>query len=95
MTTTITVSEARAALPQLIEAVQRGEEVTLTRHGIAVAVLLRPDRVRARRAEALLDEANALHDELEQARLAAPGPGLSKRRADELVADVRASRRRA
>ena len=43
MSTTLTVSEARAALPQLLDRVSAGEEVTITRHGRPAAVLVRPD----------------------------------------------------
>jgi prevent-host-death family protein len=38
MSTTVTVSEARTTLPDIVERVLAGEEVTLTRHGQAVAV---------------------------------------------------------
>ena len=50
------VSEARAALPDLLSRVEGGEEVTITRHGKPVAVLVRPDALRARRARAALTE---------------------------------------
>src|SRR4051794_15680318 len=50
VSTSITVSKARAALPQILERVLAGEEVTITRHGRAVAVVVRPDALRARRA---------------------------------------------
>jgi prevent-host-death family protein len=49
--TTMTVSEARAALPQILDRILAGEEVTLTRHGQPVAVVVRPDTLRARRAD--------------------------------------------
>src|ERR1700744_3692540 len=39
----MTVSEARAALPEVLNRVEAGEEVTITRHGRAVAVIVRPD----------------------------------------------------
>jgi prevent-host-death family protein len=48
--TSITVSEARAALPELLSRVQDGEEITITRHGRPVAVLVRPDALRSRRS---------------------------------------------
>ena len=38
----MTVSEARAALPELLSRVEGGEEITITRHGRTVAVLVRP-----------------------------------------------------
>ena len=48
--TSMSASEARAALPELLNRVEGGEEVTITRHGHPVAVLVRPDSLRARRA---------------------------------------------
>ena len=92
----ISVSEARAALPQLLRRVEEGEEITLTRHGRAVAVLVRPDALRARRAGAALAEAERLHALVEEAR-DRPLPRrsrISHERAEQLVADVRAGRRR-
>jgi antitoxin (DNA-binding transcriptional repressor) of toxin-antitoxin stability system len=39
----MTLSEARAALPALLNRVAAGEEITITRHGSPAAVLVRPD----------------------------------------------------
>jgi antitoxin (DNA-binding transcriptional repressor) of toxin-antitoxin stability system len=47
---TWTVSEARGELPQILAKVAHGEEVTLTKHGRPIAVIVRPDTLRARRA---------------------------------------------
>lgn len=47
---TMTVSEARAALAGVLNRVLDGEEVTITRHGTPVAVVVRPDSLRVRRA---------------------------------------------
>jgi len=90
----MTVSEARAVLPRVVELVTRGEEVTLTRHGRAVAVVVRPDTLRARRVEAALDTAQAVRDLLADAgaRALTSQPGLTRGRAEELVDDLRASR---
>jgi len=41
----MTISEARAALPEVLDRVAEGEEVTITRHGRPVAVVMRPDVV--------------------------------------------------
>lgn len=41
----VTISEARAALPEVLDRVAEGEEVTITRHGRPVAVVMRPDVV--------------------------------------------------
>jgi antitoxin (DNA-binding transcriptional repressor) of toxin-antitoxin stability system len=90
----LTISEARAALPELLSRVEDGEEITITRHGRAVAVLVRPDVLRARRAERVLADADEIHQLLSSARsrpLRDAG-ALTAERADELIADVRTSR---
>ena len=92
----MTVSEARAALPAIVERVLAGEEVTLTRHGVAVAVVVRPDALRVRRADGALTLAASVHDVLARGRRSDLGarPTLSRERADAMVADVRATRSR-
>ena len=65
---TVSVSEARAALPEILDRVLAGEEVTITRHGREVAVLVRPDAIRARRADQALAEAERLRDLLDRGR---------------------------
>jgi prevent-host-death family protein len=94
MSTTMTVSEARAALPEIVERVLSGEEITLTRHGVPVVVIVRPDTLRVRRAEEALAAAGRVRDLLEQARRSplSDRPTLSEERADALVAAVRAGR---
>jgi antitoxin (DNA-binding transcriptional repressor) of toxin-antitoxin stability system len=90
----MSASEARAALPELLNRVEDGEEVTIIRHGRPVAVLVRPDALRVRRAEVVLDEAALIHDLLVEAA-AAPlpeGAGLTEQRAEDLIAEIRASR---
>ena len=89
----VSASEARAILPQLLDRVEAGEEVTLTRHGRRVAVLVHPDALRIRRAGPALDAAAEVHARLDAARRAPlPEHGLSRRRADALVDEVRAAR---
>jgi antitoxin (DNA-binding transcriptional repressor) of toxin-antitoxin stability system len=39
----MTISEARAALPEVVNRVTEGEEITITRHGQPAAVVVRPD----------------------------------------------------
>lgn len=94
MSVTMTVSEARAALPEILDRVLAGEEVTLTRHGEPVAVVVRPDRLRTRRADTALAEAERIRDLLASGRRTKlhPRPTLSEKRAASLVADVRAAR---
>ena len=88
------MSEARASLPSIVERVIAGEEVTLTRHGEPVAVIVRPDLLRQRRAGAALAAATALNAALHRggASPLTSAPTLSEQRADELAADVRAAR---
>jgi len=94
MTKTVSVSEARAALPEIVERVLAGEEVTLTRHGKPVAVVVRPDTLRVRRADEALATAERLRDVLAQgrARRLRPRPTLSEEQGEALVTDLRAAR---
>ena len=90
----MTVSQARAALPEILARVLAGEEVTITRHGKAVALVVRPDSVRVRRADQTLADAERLRDLLERARKTRldEAPGVSAERAEQLVADIAQSR---
>ena len=93
----VTSTQARASLPELLNRVAAGEEVTVTRHGEAVAVMVRPDVLRSRRAADSLASAERIGELLAQGRQT-PLEGaarISRSRADALVADVRAGRRRA
>lgn len=93
----MTVSEARAALPEILNRVAEGEEVTITRHGRAVAVVVRPDMMWSRsRAEVVLDEAAHLGKMIDAAQkepLSGIG-GISEQYAEELIASIRADRDR-
>lgn len=91
----MTTTEARAALPELLDRVTAGEEVTITRHGRAVAVVVRPDALRSRRDYGAMAAAEKVRDVLaagRRSRLSAAG-ALSDERAEELVAEVRAGRK--
>ncbi|MBA3476423.1 MAG: type II toxin-antitoxin system prevent-host-death family antitoxin [Actinobacteria bacterium] len=94
MSSTMTVSKARAALPQILQRVLAGEEVTITRHGEPVAVVVRPDTLRARRATERLSDADRVRDLIARGRRAKlhRRPTLSEQQADELLADVQAAR---
>ena len=91
----MTVSEARAALPEILNRVSEGEEITITRHGRAVAVIVRPDIMWSRsRAEEVLAESARLNDLLQAAadsELPA-ARGLTEQYAEELIAAIRADR---
>jgi antitoxin (DNA-binding transcriptional repressor) of toxin-antitoxin stability system len=94
---TVSVSQARATLRELLDRVSAGEEVTITRHGVAVAVVVRPHAVRARRADRALADAEHLRQLIEQARTTslADSPSITAERAERLVGDVRAAQRAA
>jgi prevent-host-death family protein len=93
---TMSTTEARAALHELLDRVTAGDEVTITRHGRPVAVVVRPDALRARRAADALKGAEKIHELLSAAAASslAAGGALSEERADELVDEVRAGRAR-
>lgn len=83
-------------LPEVLDRVAAGEEVTITRHGQPVAVLVRPDALRTRRAETTTRQARHVADLLTAAAQQPLAPtGLSAERADELVRAVRDARDRA
>ncbi len=90
----MTASEARAALPELLTRVEGGEEIVITRHGRAVAIVVHPDALRHRRAHAALSDAERVHELLTGARDTAlpQSVGLTPERADELIAEIRAGR---
>jgi antitoxin (DNA-binding transcriptional repressor) of toxin-antitoxin stability system len=57
----MTVSEARAALPEVLTRVAQGEEITITRYGRPIAVVVRPDIVWSQPGtEVILDETEGL-----------------------------------
>lgn len=92
---TLSVSQARATLPELLDRVTAGEEVTITRHGVAVAVVLRPDAVRLRRADRALADAEQLRSLVDRGRATRLSDvrAIAPDRADSLVRDVASSRR--
>lgn len=93
--TQLSVSEARAILPEVLDRVERGEEITITRHGRPAAILLRPDAVRARRAEQLIGRAREVAELVSAARgRPLPGATLNEERAREWVESVHSDRDR-
>ena len=90
----MTVSEARAALPDIIERVLAGDEVTLTRHGVAVAVVVSPEALRVRRADQALTIAASVNELLEQGRRSSlrSRPTMSGKRAEALLVHLRTAR---
>jgi len=92
MNDTVPVSEARAQLPKIIDRVEAGDEVTLTRHRRAVAVIRRPDADRRQRLDSVRAQAQHLDDLIDLAgrRPLAEHGTISAEVAAELVDDVRA-----
>lgn len=89
---TLTVSQARASLPELLTRVEDGEEVTITRHGRPVAVLVRPDVMRSR-ANMVIEDADRIHELIAAAGAAElPRAGLTPERAEELISAIRSGR---
>lgn len=90
---TLNVTDARANLPALLDRVDQGEEVTITRHGRPVAVLVAPSALRVRRVDSVIAEAEEIGRLLEAT--GTDVPVLSVERADELAAGIRDERSRA
>jgi len=88
------VTDARAHLPEILQRVEDGDEITLTRHGRAVAVIIRPDAVRGRRAASALDAAAQIMTSIEEATRSNEPGALSSDRAEELITEIRAERDR-
>jgi prevent-host-death family protein len=90
---TMTISEARAALPDVLDRVEKGEEVTITRHGRPVAVVVRPDTLRTG-AERAVRTADKIRTALAVGRRSSlkRETGISVTRADELVNAIRTDR---
>jgi antitoxin (DNA-binding transcriptional repressor) of toxin-antitoxin stability system len=96
MTVPVNVSEARAALPRLLDRVEAGEEIEVSRHGRVVAVLVRPDTLHTRRAGPALARAAALEERLHRARSRAwsDEDTITEETALELIAELDAERSR-
>ncbi|MGH9101644.1 MAG: type II toxin-antitoxin system Phd/YefM family antitoxin [Acidimicrobiales bacterium] len=92
--TTMTISEARARLAEVLHHVEKGGEVTITRHGRPVAIVVRPDSLRVRRAGKALGTAEQIRAALAAGRgsILSQVAGVTAHRADELVSAVRAGR---
>lgn len=64
----ISVSTARQTLPEQLDRVEAGEEVSITKDGRVVAVLVRPDALKRRRALEVWDEAERIAGLLDSTR---------------------------
>jgi antitoxin (DNA-binding transcriptional repressor) of toxin-antitoxin stability system len=94
LVTTVSATDARASLPELLDRVEAGEEITITRHGRQVAVLSQPGVKRNRAAEQAIADSDWVGELLRRGRSSpiGSGPGLSLEYAEDLLAEVRASR---
>jgi prevent-host-death family protein len=95
--TTMTATEARARLPEILDLVARGEQITITRHSVPVAIVVSPEAFRHRRpaAAAAIARAQELHDELERMRsepLSELSGAMTEEYAEELIRSIRADR---
>lgn len=91
--TSISVSTARQTLPAQIDRVIDGGEISITRHGVVVAVLVSPETLAHRRAATVSHQADAIGMLLDAARSQSiPEPSIPPSRADELVAEIRQTR---
>jgi len=89
----ISASVARQTLPAQLDRVEKGEEISITRYGRVVAVLVRPDALAARRSSRVWAGADRIGSMLDQARdEPLEGAVMSAERAEELVDDIRAGR---
>jgi prevent-host-death family protein len=94
---TYTASEARAKLPEIIDLVIDGHEVSITRHGKPVVMVVSPQMLRVRRPAALeaIRRGQELGRRIDEARKRPlSAPTMSTEYAEELVAEIRAGRDR-
>ena len=59
---TVGAYEAKTHLPKLLERVMKGERITITKHGVPVAVLQPPDPEKAVDTESVIVELRKLRD---------------------------------
>ncbi|MEO5832003.1 MAG: type II toxin-antitoxin system prevent-host-death family antitoxin [Nakamurella sp.] len=91
--TSWTVTEARSSFAEILERVAVGEQVTLTRHGVAVAVVVRPDILRNSRTATLYEGVDELRRLMETGRSASLSRGsMTVEQADDLVRSIRSDR---
>lgn len=92
MPATYSVTDARSALHEILDRVFAGEEIVISRHGVPVAVLVRPDALRVRRAEAALAVARSVLDAVAAPISDTPPQGTTRRAAEAHVKALRSER---
>jgi prevent-host-death family protein len=90
----MTMSEARKAWAAVLDRVESGEAITITRHGREVAVVAPPPSVEDRLSPAVAEALGTLRAGLARAQREQPdlAAAISVDRAEELVAAIRAER---
>lgn len=91
--TTFTLSEARARMSELLDRVERGEEVEITRHGRSVARLVGPRSARTSRTDHVFAAAEKLTSELDAARHQPLAPPVGDLDIQARMRSLRADRR--
>jgi prevent-host-death family protein len=56
--------EAKTHLPRLLEEVARGERITITKHGVPIAMLVPATTSSTRTVQAAIDEIKSLRNEM-------------------------------
>ncbi len=90
---TFTMSAARARMAELLDRVERGEEVEITRHGRSIARLVGPRSARTSRTDHVFAAAEQLRSELDAARHQPLGPPVSDLDIQTRIRALRADRR--
>jgi prevent-host-death family protein len=60
---TVGAYEAKTHLPKLLERVMKGERITITKHGIPVAILQPPDSMRKTEPKKIIAELRKFQDQ--------------------------------
>lgn len=92
---TITVSEARTKMRDVLERVKQGEEIEITQNGEVVAVWLHPSKLRYRVRTPAVTEAEKMLAEFERLQRERPPlatPGITEEQAEQRVRELREER---
>jgi prevent-host-death family protein len=91
----LSLTDARAQLPQLLDRVAAGESFTITRHGAAVAVLVGHDKWMQTKTHDVILQARELRRRIEGARgkpIDWSGPPADPAETDRIIEELRRSK---
>lgn len=91
----VDVAEAQRILPALLDRVEAGEEIAISRDGRVVAALVNPDALRTRqgRVATMWEQAARIREWMDAGRdEPIPDEGMSVEYAEELVREIRDGR---